>query len=124
DHIHDPHFQRRQPAAYQPRRRERFLGSDVAGAAHHDVRLPVAIFVAGPSPNRGAASAMLTRVINVQVLRMKLLIDDDQIDVVVAAKAVIRDRQKAISVGGQINAGYDSLLGQYCVYEGGSLMAE
>ena len=76
---------------------------DVARARHDHVRL-AALVVAGPVPDADALGAMLDRRIHVEKLQMRLLVGDDDVDVVGAAQAMIGDAQQAVGVGRQIDA--------------------
>ena len=64
----------------------------------------IAGIVAGPSPNTGADGTVANGRINVEPLPSRLFTGDDHVDVVAAAQTVIRDRQKAVCIGRQIDA--------------------
>ena len=64
---------------------------DVPGARHHKVGFAVLI-AAGPLPYPGAFGAVLNRSVPVEILKVRLLVGDDHIDVVAAPQAVIGNR--------------------------------
>jgi hypothetical protein len=55
---------------------------------------------------------------------LRLFVDDDQVDVVFAAQAVVGHGQQAIGVRWQVDARHAALLGQDGVHEARTLMAE
>ena len=67
---------------------------------------------------------MLDRRVHVQVLQVLLLVADDDVDVVGALQAVVGDRQQAVDVGRQIDAGDLGALVDHHVEEAGVLMGE
>ena len=67
---------------------------------------------------------MLARIIDVQVLQVRLLIDDYKVDIVMTAQAMISDRKQAISIGRQVYPGDDSLLGKIAIYKARPLMTK
>ena len=60
----------------------------------------------------------------VEPLQLKLLVDDDEIDVVQAAQAVIRYRQQTVGIRRQIHPRYRALLRDNRVHEPRALMGE
>lgn len=82
--------------------RHRLQGWHIAGTGHHHVG--VTGIIAGPLPDTRAGCAMANGRIDVEPLPLRLLSGDDQIDIIVTAQAVIRDRQQAVCVGRQIDA--------------------
>ena len=104
DDVDDPHAQLRDVLAQQRGRGQRLHGRDVAGAGQHDVGLVAAGLGAGPVPDRGAARAVVARRVDVEALQLRLLVDDDEVDVVAAAQAVVGDREQAVGVRRQVDA--------------------
>src|ERR1019366_1832597 len=82
-------------------RGQRFEGGDIAGAGHHDVGLAASI-IAGPGPGAEAGGAVFDGGVHVQPLRRGVLAGDDDVDVVAAAQAMVRDGQERIGGGRQI----------------------
>ena len=58
-------------------------GSNVPAAGHHKIRFAVLI-AACPRPYSRTLCAVLERVIHAEILKMRLLVGDDHIDVVAA----------------------------------------
>ena len=71
-----------------------------------------------------AGRAMPLRCSDIEPLQLRLFVDDDQVDVVTASETVVGHRQETVRVGGQVNAGDSSLLGEHRVDEPGTLVAE
>jgi hypothetical protein len=63
---------------------ECFLCRDISRASHHYIRF-LSVVVAGPAPDTGAPRAVRDRFIHRQVLKVRLLIADDHVNVVLAA---------------------------------------
>ena len=103
DDVDEADLQVGELLAQQRRRGQRFLRRDVAGRGHHHVGL-AALVVAGPVPDADALGAVRDRRVHVQVLQMDLLVGDDHVDVVLAAQAVVGDREQAVHVRRQIDA--------------------
>ena len=85
-----------------PRRRHHLQGGDVAGGGQDHVGLG-AVVVARPAPDRRPAGAVLPRRVHVEPLGLRLLVDDDEVHVVPAPEAMIRDGQQAVGVRWQID---------------------
>src|SRR4026209_2771374 len=62
----------------------------ISPASHYNIRL-LAPVVAGPLPDSKPRSAVLDRLIHRQPLWGRLFTGDDDIDIVLAAQAVVRD---------------------------------
>ena len=75
----------------------------VAAAGHHHVRLG-ALVVAGPLPDADAFRAMHHGGVHGQPLRKGVFAGDDDVDVMPAAQAMIKDREQAVGIRRQINA--------------------
>src|SRR5260370_9223937 len=80
-----------------------FKGGDITRTSHLPIRFS-ALIGTRPIPDADAASAMLDRGFHSEVLRRGLLASDDDVDVIAAAKAVIRDGQQTIGVRRKIDA--------------------
>ena len=52
----------------------------------------------GPLPDAGAGRVVAVRLVEGEVLQVRLLVDHDQVDVVGAAQAVVHDRQRRVGV--------------------------
>ncbi len=85
------------------RRRKSLLCGDIAGRRHHDVRFTVLV-VTGPGPYAEPFRAVLDGGVHIQILQVHLLVRNDDIDVVAASEAVVRDREQTVGVGGQVDA--------------------
>jgi hypothetical protein len=107
----------------QPRRGcEHLECRHVAGGREHDIGL--AVVVARPLPDRRAARAVLRRGREVEPLQLGLLVDDDEVDVVATAQAVVGDREQAVRIGRQVDARDAALLRRDRVHEARALMRE
>ena len=62
-----------------------------------------AVVGAGPRPHPCAARAVLDRLVHRQPLQLRLLVDDDQVDVAARAEAVVRHGQQAVRVRRQVD---------------------
>ena len=80
--------------------------------------------VAGPSQIPMPASQWRRGRVHGQPLRRRLLAGDDHVDVVVAAQAVVGDREQRIGIGRQVDADDIGLLVGDEIDEAGILMAE
>src|SRR5260370_3887724 len=80
-----------------------FKRGDITRTSHHHIRFS-ALIGTRPLPDADAAGAMLDRGFHAEVLRRALLASDDDVDVIAAAKAVIRDGQHTIGVRREIDA--------------------
>ena len=99
DHA-DPQI-REQPA--QDRRgRDGLKGRDVARARENHVGFAPAV-IGGPLPDPDPAGAVGDRVVDREVGEGGLLAGDDHVDVVVAAQAVVGDRQQTVGVGRKVD---------------------
>src|SRR6185437_8305664 len=101
DHVYETDFQSGELLAKNGGRGKSLHGHDVAGAGYHYVGLGLLI-VARPRPNADAFFAVLDRRVHIEVLKMRLLISDDDIHIVNAPQTMVRRAQKAVNVGGQI----------------------
>ncbi len=66
------------------------MGWDVAAGCHDKVGV-FALVVAGPVPDSDALGAVLDCFIHVEILDMVLLVGNDDVDVIGAAKTVVHD---------------------------------
>ena len=98
DDVHEADPQVRHVVAQQLGRRQRLLGRYVARARQHDVRPLVLGARRCPLPDPRAGRAVAVRLLEREVLQVRLLVDDDQVDVVLAAQAVVHDRQRRVGV--------------------------
>src|SRR5205807_6148111 len=89
----------------------------------HDA-LPIFDAARRPIPDPRSAGAVGARLVHRQPLQLRLLVDDDQIDVVAAAQAVVGDREQAVRVRRQVDASHLSLLGDQGIDETGTLVRE
>ena len=69
-----------------------------SGSAPSSVRRPL--------PDADTLGAMNDRLIHVEIMQVRLLVRDDDVDIVARTQAVIRHAQQAIRVGRQVDA-YD-----------------
>ena len=72
--------------------RERFHGRDVTSTRQHHVWI-FAVIRGSPVPYTNTFSAMSYRLVHVEVLKMILLVSDDDIDVVARAQTMISHAQ-------------------------------
>src|SRR5215472_15196968 len=75
--------------AQERRRGQRFQGRNVSGGGDDHVGFN-ALVAASPVPNPYALGTVLNRCVHVEVLKVKLLVGDDDIDIVLASEAVVR----------------------------------
>src|SRR5271165_726286 len=121
--IHEADFQLRELLAQQGRRGQRLLGRYIAGRRKDDIRL-AALIVTCPLPDPNTLRAVLNRRIDIEVLKVDLLVRNDHVDVVLTPQAMISDRQQAIAIGRQIDSSDGSALVQDHVEESGILMSK
>ena len=105
------------------RRRQRLLRRDVAAARHHHVGLAVLVG-ARPVPDADALGAVDDRLLHVEILQVLLLVGDDDVDVVLAAQAVVGDRKQRVHVRRQIDPRDVRALVHDDIQEAGVLMRE
>ena len=77
-----------------------------------------------PTPTSTRRARSVRSRLHVEALELRLLVDHDEVHVVAAAQAVVGDRQQAVGVGRQVDAGHAPPLGQDHVDQPGALMAE
>ena len=102
---------------------EGLQGRHIATTGHDYVRLS-ALIVTGPLPDTNAGRAVFDRLIHGEPLRRRLFPDDDHVDIVPAAQAVVCDAQQAVGIGRQINANDLCFLVDRVVDETGVLVRE
>ena len=61
------------------------------------------VVCAGPTPDRSPNATMFDGFLHCEPLRHRLLADDDQIDVIGRAEAMVRGAEQAVGIGWQIN---------------------
>src|SRR6185436_288033 len=94
----DPQI-RNQPSE-PPGGRNRFERWGIAGTSQHDVGIGIGLrpravsFISCPVPDRCTAFRVLDRLWHRQPLELWLLVDDDEVDVIAAAEAVVGDAEK------------------------------
>ena len=106
EQIHDvdePQLQVGLPLAQDRGGGQRLHRRDVAAAGQHHVRLGAGVG-AGPRPDAHPLGAVHDRFVDRGELQVLLLVGDDHVDVVLAAQAVIGDRQERVGVGRQVDA--------------------
>src|SRR5208283_3918708 len=96
---------------------------DIAGGSHDEVGF-AALIVAGPVPDTDALGAMLDCGIHIQILKVQLLVRNDDVDVVLAAEAVICDGQQTVHIRRKVNASNGSALVQNNIQKAGVLVRE
>src|SRR5450759_979017 len=103
DHVYYADLDVRQVLAHQVDGGQGLQCRDVAAAGHDDIRL-AALIVAGPVPDSDAAGAVQDRLLHGQPVGRGLLAGHDDVDVVAAPQAVVRDRQHRVGVRRQIDS--------------------
>ncbi|GCB44069.1 hypothetical protein SNL152K_1354 [Streptomyces sp. NL15-2K] len=124
DDVDDSHGQLRQVAAQQLGGGQDLLGRDVARSGQHHVRLPVAVLVARPVPDAGAAGAVHLGLFHGQPVEAGLLAGHDDVDVVPAAQGVVGHGQQGVGVRRQIDPDHFRALVEDVVDETGVLVGE
>jgi hypothetical protein len=122
-HVDKADFKVREMRSEQGRGRQSLFGGNVATAYHHHVRLD-SLIVARPFPDPQALGAMLDGGVHVQVLQVILLVADDDINIVMAAQAVIGGGQQAVDIRRQVDASDMGILVHHHVQESGILVGE
>ena len=113
DYIDEPDLDVRKLLPKQRGGCQGLLGRNVARRGHDYIGF-AGFVVAGPVPDADALGAMRDGGLQVHVLQMHLLVADDHVYVVLAAKAMIRDRQQAVHIRRKVNAGdIRTLVGHY-----------
>ena len=123
DHVDEANLQIREILAQDGDGGERLLGQDVAGTGHHHVRLRAASLLAHSQMPMPLVQWM-TACVHVQVRQVRLLVGDDDVDVVFAAQAVIRDAQQTVGIGRQIDPRDIGALVADNIQKAGILMRE
>src|SRR5579862_8019546 len=78
-------------------RSEGLHGRDIAGASHYDIGL-FTVVVGRPVPNADTFGAVSDCIFHGEILKMFLLIRDDDVYAITRPKAVIRHTEQAVSV--------------------------
>ena len=120
DHVNDTDLDLGCVLAQPASRRHRLERRDVAGAGQT---------TSGSAPwsllaqchTRRAAGAVFDGRVHVEPLELRLLVDDNQVHVVTAAQAMVRDRQQAVCVWRQVDAGHAPPFGQDHIDKPGAL---
>src|ERR1700756_424490 len=123
DHIDESDLNVRKFFAEEGSRSEGLLSRNVPGGSHHHVRF-TCLIIAGPIPDADAFGAMDDGLVHTQILQMLLLVADDYVHVVLAAEAMIGNRQQAVDIGGKVNACDISALVDDHIQKSGILMSE
>src|SRR5579864_6090215 len=89
DHVYETDFQIGELLAKNSGRGKSLHGDDVAGAGYHYIWLR-ALIVARPRPDADAFFAVFDRRVHIQVLKMRLLISDDDVHIVNAPQTMVR----------------------------------
>src|ERR1700740_1885677 len=110
-------------AAQQPRCGHGFLGDDVTRTGEHDVWL-IAIIAAAPLPGPSSSGTMCERGVHAQPLKLRLLINDDEVKIVMTPEAVICYREQAIGVRWEVNPHYVCLFTDQVIDKPRPLVAE
>ena len=99
-------------------------GDHVAGRGQHDVGIAAAVVVARPGPDAGPVGAVRDRLVDGQPLLLRLLVDDDQVDVALRPQAVVPHRQQRVGVRRQVDPGDVAPLGDHVLDQTGPLVGE
>ncbi len=103
DHIDEANFQVGKMLFENGDGGERFHGGNIAGAGDDDVGF-LAIVGGSPIPNANAFGAVSDGVGHGEVLKMVLLVGDDDVDVIAGTQAMIGDAEQAVGVWRKIDA--------------------
>lgn len=76
---------------------ERLMCGYITAGCHDDIRLD-ALVIGGPVPDAETLGAVLNGLFHLEILQMILLVGDDDIDVVVAAQAMVCHGKKTVSI--------------------------
>src|SRR5271157_3950575 len=90
DHVNEPDLDIGELLAQQSRRGQSLLRGDVAGRRENYVGF-AALIVACPVPDPDALRTVLDCRFHIEVLEVELFIRDDNINVVLASEAMVRD---------------------------------
>ena len=123
DYVDEADFQLRAVLAQDGGCGEGFGGGDVTGAGEDDVGFGAGVG-GGPVPDADALGAVLDGVVHAEVLEVRGLVGDDDVDVVGAAQAVVGDGEQAVGVGRKVDAGDVRALVGDDVDEAGVLVGE
>ena len=103
--------------------RKRFLGWDITSARHDQIRF-LSLIIARLAPNADALRAVRDGGVHIHVLKMKLLIADDYIDVVLATQTMISHRQQSIDIWRHVYPRYLGPFIDHYINEAGILMSK
>src|ERR1035438_3796609 len=95
----------------------------ISTTSHYHIRLRVLI-VAGPFPDANPFCAMHNCLIHSQPLGEWMFSGNHHVDIMPAAKAMVKDRQQAIGIGRQVNTYYIGFLIDNMVEEAWILACE
>ena len=109
--------------AEQGGRGKGFLGGDVAAARHDQVRL-APLVAACPLPQANALRAVANGFLHSHELEMVLLVAHHDIDIVVAAQAMLRGEEQAVGVRRKVDPGHLRAFVDHQVQEARVLMGE
>jgi len=123
DHVDESNFELWKVLAEECNGSEGFVSRDITTGCEDNVWI-CALVVACPVPDSNTFCAVLYCFIDVEELEMILLVCNDNIDVVGAAKTVICHREEAVSIRRKIYTDdFGTLVGNY-IEETGILMCE
>src|ERR1700690_4494093 len=114
NHVNESDFQVREPFPEQCRRGQCFLGGDIARGSKNYIGF-LAFIITGPIPDTDTLCAVRKGIINIQVLQMLLFVQDNDVDVVFRAQAMIGYGQQTISIRREVDAGYCGTLVEHYI---------
>src|ERR1044071_268498 len=109
--------------AYEVHRCERLECWHVPGASHHHVWLTAPV-VPGPRPDADPRCAVLDGGVHAEPLRRGLFAGNNDIYVIAAAQAMVRDREQRVRIGWEIDADNFGFLVDDVINEARVLMTE
>lgn len=91
---------------------KRLHSRDITATSHNEVRVIVGVTRTRPVPNTKTLGTVRNSSLHVEVLQVVLLIGNDNVDVVFAFETMVHDREKAVTVGREVDT--DDLGGLVC----------
>src|SRR5579864_358080 len=123
NHVNESDFQIRKSFSKKCRRRQCFLRRDVAGSSEDNIRF-VTFIIAGPIPDTDTFCAVGNSGIDVQVLKMLLLVRDNDVDIVFRSQTMIGYGEQTVGIRRKIDARNGGAFVEYYIQEARILVRE